>query len=505
MPTSEHIDATAEQLFRSHAPFVARFLFRLGVAAADLDDVVQEVFLVVHKQGGYVRERASKTTYLASIAVRAASSSRRRTQTHRARHAELPSEGVESERPGPVEILEERESMRRLQSVLDGLDPELKTTLILVDLEGQTCSAVAAGMQIPIGTVYWRLHQARKLFREAADEKPRVQLRGLELTGRRTRNMGFLFFGGSTSAAELLEAGRRCPPTRYDVERAVLRHLDLVRSGAPWPRWAQAAAGAKTATAVVAIAACASVVAAGGLAALVLRDHPRPPPAQAVRGAVVAELLTSGAPSAVPGAAGEGVPTVVPEDLPRGVAPPAEEAAPEPRSADWGPRSRRHVVHARIEGAPAPGGPGAPQAASSPRTVVNQAPAPPAAQPPGVSSPAPPGLAAQAAAPNIPASTRATSSGSPEEGDETAEVGLARRVLASDPARALAIVRSCESRFPDGYMVVERRFIGISALFALGRKAEATAAAAAFLRDYPTGALSQRIRSAMTRDAATGN
>jgi hypothetical protein len=87
---------------------------------------------------------------------------------------------------------------------------------------------------------------------------------------------------------------------------------------------------------------------------------------------------------------------------------------------------------------------------------------------------------------------------------EMAEVGLAGRLLATDPARSLAVVRSCEARFPNGYMAVERRYVGISALFALGRRSEAMAAAQRFLYDHPKGALSQRIRSAMARAASSG-
>src|SRR5580658_1699280 len=69
---------TTEDLFRAHAPFVARFLTRLGVCPSDLDDAVQEVFLVAHRNGGYLPGPATPTGYLASIAVRAAASYRRR-------------------------------------------------------------------------------------------------------------------------------------------------------------------------------------------------------------------------------------------------------------------------------------------------------------------------------------------------------------------------------------------------------------------------------------------
>jgi RNA polymerase sigma-70 factor (ECF subfamily) len=54
-----------------------------------------------------------------------------------------------------------------LTGALDRLDPALRTTLVLVELEGETCVEVAAALGVPIGTIYWRLHTARRRFREA--------------------------------------------------------------------------------------------------------------------------------------------------------------------------------------------------------------------------------------------------------------------------------------------------------------------------------------------------
>ena len=49
---SRHWDAAA--LFRRYAPFVASFLHKLGASKAELDDLVQEVFMVAHRRGGFV-------------------------------------------------------------------------------------------------------------------------------------------------------------------------------------------------------------------------------------------------------------------------------------------------------------------------------------------------------------------------------------------------------------------------------------------------------------------
>ena len=45
------------ELFEEHSAFVCRSLRRLGVADADVDDMLQEVFLVVHQRLDDYEER----------------------------------------------------------------------------------------------------------------------------------------------------------------------------------------------------------------------------------------------------------------------------------------------------------------------------------------------------------------------------------------------------------------------------------------------------------------
>lgn len=159
---------TTEELFRRHAPFVARLLHRLGVPTREIDDVVQQVFVVVHKNGGYVQGPATPTSYLGAIAVRAASSARRRDSAHRSRHAGYSPELLAAGGRDPVSLLEVRHELTQLQAALDEMDAELRAVLVLTELEGESCVSIAASQGIAVGTVYWRAHQARKQFRKIA-------------------------------------------------------------------------------------------------------------------------------------------------------------------------------------------------------------------------------------------------------------------------------------------------------------------------------------------------
>ncbi len=171
-----------ETLFRRHADFVANFLARLGVAQEDLDDVLQEVFLVVHVRGGYVPGPAKPTSYLGAIATRAALSYRRRRQRRNSRAATFTPDELTNEELNPVQQLQVNESSRALNEALAALDPVLSATLLLVEQEGESCGAVAEAMGSPVGTVYWRLNKARKLLRRELEK------RGEQPPMRGTRN-----------------------------------------------------------------------------------------------------------------------------------------------------------------------------------------------------------------------------------------------------------------------------------------------------------------------------
>jgi RNA polymerase sigma-70 factor (ECF subfamily) len=166
-PVAEHLDADA--LYRAHAQFVARFLLRLGVAGEDVPDLVQEVFLVAHRRGGFTMDRAKPTTWLAEIAFRVSSDrrkkARRRLEDANAEVVELAPAVSSSASPG--ERAEARQALARVQKALDTLTPEKRAVFVLYELEGQACDAIAASLDVPVGTVYSRLHSARREFAKA--------------------------------------------------------------------------------------------------------------------------------------------------------------------------------------------------------------------------------------------------------------------------------------------------------------------------------------------------
>jgi RNA polymerase sigma-70 factor (ECF subfamily) len=66
--------------------------------------------------------------------------------------------------PTPEEQLEQRRARALLDSVLDGLPIELRSVLVLFELEGLDVRSIAEIEGIPVGTVGSRLRRAREEF-----------------------------------------------------------------------------------------------------------------------------------------------------------------------------------------------------------------------------------------------------------------------------------------------------------------------------------------------------
>jgi RNA polymerase sigma-70 factor (ECF subfamily) len=154
-------------LFERHHASIWRLLRRLGVTHAQLDDAAQEVFWVVARKLEQI-EPGKQHAFLYGVALRvAASEVRRRTSLPPAADsAEL--ERLATAEPTPEEQLEQRRARELLDAVLDALPLELRSVLVLFELEGLDVRSIAEIEGIPMGTVGSRLRRAREEFSAVA-------------------------------------------------------------------------------------------------------------------------------------------------------------------------------------------------------------------------------------------------------------------------------------------------------------------------------------------------
>ncbi|HEX4476052.1 MAG TPA: sigma-70 family RNA polymerase sigma factor [Polyangiaceae bacterium] len=154
-----------DTLFRRYAPYVAAVAHRLLGRDGDVDDTVQEVFLVAVRAVGQLRDPTAVKAWLACIAVRIA---RRRLKRRRLRQffgLDDPAvyDGVVDAGASP----EDRALLARVYRVLDGIPANQRIAWSLRYVEGEPLESVATLSGCSLATAKRRISAAAKTLEEA--------------------------------------------------------------------------------------------------------------------------------------------------------------------------------------------------------------------------------------------------------------------------------------------------------------------------------------------------
>lgn len=157
------IGALGDLYDRYHAP-LRRFLARATAGSDDVDDLLHQTFLAAVKAAPRYDGRPSCRSWLVGIAAQHLR--RRRAAFGRlfAVLASLTHRRAASNDPRPA--LEARPDVDR---ALARLSEAKRITFLMAEVEGCTCEEIAEALAIPIGTVWTRLHAARRELRAALE------------------------------------------------------------------------------------------------------------------------------------------------------------------------------------------------------------------------------------------------------------------------------------------------------------------------------------------------
>jgi RNA polymerase sigma-70 factor (ECF subfamily) len=158
--------ASQAQLFERYIAAIHRFVTRMrGSDREVVDDLVQATFLAAF-QAAHRFRGGNARAWLYSIAANQVRDYARR-EIRRRRALVAVADVVPSGAPGADPSL-----VTRLPAAIAALPHDLRAALVLIDLEGERGRDAAEALGVPEGTLWRRVHLARKAIRIALGGEP---------------------------------------------------------------------------------------------------------------------------------------------------------------------------------------------------------------------------------------------------------------------------------------------------------------------------------------------
>jgi RNA polymerase sigma-70 factor, ECF subfamily len=160
-----------EALVRRYRRRIYALALHIVGHASEADDIAQEVFLKAFRALPSFEGRSQFFTWVYRMTVNRSLNARR----DRARRGEDVLEGdprielavAVDARDNPGLAAELRQTYARLLRALDALPADMRTTVILVSLQGLSHGEAGVIQKVSEGTIAWRMHEARRRLHEA--------------------------------------------------------------------------------------------------------------------------------------------------------------------------------------------------------------------------------------------------------------------------------------------------------------------------------------------------
>ena len=158
-----------DTVYETHVDFAWRAARRMGLGAADAEDVVQEAFVVVHRRLAEFEGRADIKTWVFKILLHQV---RHHFRTHLRRPGDRAADDPGSVQElvteqDPASALERSEAVDVLDRLLGQLDEERRVILVLAEIEQLTLAQIAEVTGVNPNTVASRLRVARQEFEKS--------------------------------------------------------------------------------------------------------------------------------------------------------------------------------------------------------------------------------------------------------------------------------------------------------------------------------------------------
>jgi RNA polymerase sigma-70 factor (ECF subfamily) len=157
---------------------VSRWVRAMGGPEADREDLVQDVFLIVHRRLPDF-DGQNVAGWLYRISRRRVRDFRRLLWVKQMFRGVALSDSLVKIGPSPAESLETSEKRAILEGLLGKLNESERAALVLFEVDGYSGEEIAEVQGVPINTVWARIHKARKKLKASLEKlESREQHRG---------------------------------------------------------------------------------------------------------------------------------------------------------------------------------------------------------------------------------------------------------------------------------------------------------------------------------------
>lgn len=162
-----HID----ELVHRHIGKVRGMIYSMVLNHADADEITQDVFMRMANSISRFKQKARFSTWLYTITMNTARTFLRRRSSRPLEHrAELPDQP--SSLPAPDRSLIAAEADGEVAQALSNLSPSLRSAITLIAIQGLNVTEAARIDNCLVPTMYWRVHEARRLIKKQLELTP---------------------------------------------------------------------------------------------------------------------------------------------------------------------------------------------------------------------------------------------------------------------------------------------------------------------------------------------
>jgi len=159
-------------LFDRHQAALGRFFGRLGLSVADADDLVQATFLEVVRAAPRFDPSLPLSGWLYGLASIMARRHRRSLARAAQRLLGWANQSGPDGPRSPEADLDRDQDLQRFRAAFERLSSKKREVFVLVVLEGLSGEEAARALDVPVNTIWTRLHHARRELRQALEQSP---------------------------------------------------------------------------------------------------------------------------------------------------------------------------------------------------------------------------------------------------------------------------------------------------------------------------------------------